>query len=418
MKSLYRRIVKALVGPALTVIALAVVAGPAVAGPASGTSPDPAATPGRAVANSCTVAAAGHARCMSLVRQPVPAGTRTSGPSAQDDPLPPGALAPADLVSAYHLGGAPAPGTTVAIVDAYGYPKAESDLAVFRSRFGLGACTTANGCFTKVNQQGARSPLPAPDAGWGLETALDLQTVSAVCPTCHLLLVEGNSNLGTSLAAAVNTAVRLGAHIVSNSYGIDESTQPNQVVHAYTGHPGVSMVASTGDYGFGPASMPAAYANVIAVGGTSLTRAPSTARGWAEAAWSGAGSGCSAYVAKPAWQKDGHCAMRTVADISAVSDPDTDGLYIYDTYQLPTLGLQNGWLVGGGTSQAAPLISAVIARSGRVLGDANWIYAHRSALFDPTGGSNGFCGHDYLCTGRPGYDGPTGVGSPNGVAAL
>ena len=418
MRTLHRRLVTALAVPALTVTALLVVAGPAVAGPASGTSAGPAATPGRAVANSCTVAPAGHARCMSLVRQPRPAGNRTSGPSAQDDPLPPGALAPADLVSAYNLGGAPAPGTTVAIVDALGYPKAESDLAVFRSRFGLAACTTANGCFTKVNQKGARSPLPTADAGWGLETALDLQTVSAVCPSCHLLLVEANSSLYTSLAAGVNTAVRLGARIVSNSYGGPESTQPAQVVRAYTGHPGVSMVASSGDYGFGPANMPAAYANVIAVGGTSLTRASVTARGWAEAAWSGSGSGCSAYVAKPAWQKDGHCAMRTVADISAVSDPDTNGLYIYDTYQLPTIGLQNGWLIGGGTSQAAPLISAVIARSGRVLGDAGWIYAHRSALFDPTGGSNGFCGNDYLCTGRPGYDAPTGAGSPNGVAAL
>jgi subtilase family serine protease len=179
-------------------------------------------------------------------------------------------------------------------------------------------------------------------------------------------------------------------------------------------HPGTSIVASSGDYGFGPASFPAVLGNVISVGGTTLTKAPTTTRGWTEQAWAGASSACSAYIAKPAWQKDKHCSMRTVADVSAVADPNT-GLAIYDTFGL---GDNNGWLVVGGTSLSSPLIAAMITRSGHEIDDAGYIYAHTSALYDPVGGSNGYCDNDYLCTGKKGYDAPTGAGSPHGLGAL
>jgi subtilase family serine protease len=317
-------------------------------------------------------------------------------------------------MSAYHL----PTGTsrkTVAIVDAFGYPTAEADLAMYRRTFGLPACTVASGCLRIVNQDGAPGPLPDGDFGWALESALDLQAASAACPTCGLLLVEGNDNSLEALAAATDTAVRLGASVVSNSYGTDENNGLQTFEASYNNHPGVPILASSGDFGFGIPSWPAVLPNVIAVGGTTLNRAGNR-RGWTEQAWSGAGSGCSAWYDKPAWQRDPNCQMRTTADISAVADPDT-GLAVYDTFDIDP---SNAWLIVGGTSAASPFVAGLIAATGhpeRVTGRT--IYAKpASAFYDAVGGSNGFCGGDYLCTGLPGYDAPTGRGTPNGLAAF
>jgi subtilase family serine protease len=246
-----------------------------------------------------------------------------------------------------------------------------------------------------------------------VEISLDLDAVSAACPQCSITLVEADQPDPASLGAAEDTAVRLGATAISNSYGTTEFTGMDLYAAHYT-HPGTSIVASSGDAGFAPAAFPAVLGNVISVGGTTLTKATTTARGWTEQAWAGASSGCSAYIAKPAWQKDKHCSMRTVADVSAVADPNT-GLAVHDTFGL---GDNGGWLVGGGTSLSSPLIAAVITRSGHQIDDAGYIYTHAAELYDPTGGSNGFCGNDYLCTGKKGYDAPTGAGSPNGSGAF
>ncbi len=314
-------------------------------------------------------------------------------------------------MAAARTGGA---GQTVALVDAFDNPNAEADLAVYRRTFGLPACTTASGCFRKVNQRGAAAPLPAPDAGWGVEVALDLQTVSAACPKCHLLLVESDDDSLASLAAGVDTAVRLGATEVSNSYGTDEFNGMDAFQASYT-HPGVPITVSSGDLGFTTAQFPAVLTSVIAVGGTSLVRAHNT-RGWSESAWAGAGSGCSAWIDKPSWQHDAHCQLRTVSDLSAVADPAT-GLAVYNTYGL---GPDTGWIVVGGTSASSPFVAGVLALAGngRRINNASSLYAHHRSLFDVTGGSNGFCGGDYLCTGRPGYDAPTGWGTPDGIGAL
>jgi subtilase family serine protease len=330
----------------------------------------------------------------------------------------PAGYGPADLTSAYRLPSRTAGrGQTIAIVDAFDNPNAEADLAVYRQTFGLPACTTANGCFRKVNQRGDAAPLPEGDIGWGVEIALDIQMVSAVCPRCDILLVEGDDNSFEALAAAVDTAVRLGADVVSNSYGADEFGGMFDFAGSYD-HRGVPIVVSSGDFGFTTASFPAVLDSTIAVGGTTLERADNR-RGWTESAWSGAGSGCSAYIAKPRWQKDPNCQMRTTSDVSAVADPDT-GLAVYDTFLPDEFG--PGWLIVGGTSAAAPIIGGVIGLSGhaRRLDDASRLYrrAARSSLFDVVGGSNGFCGDDYLCTGLPGYDAPTGVGTPNGLGAF
>lgn len=164
---------------------------------------------------------------------------------------------PAQIQSAYKVSGLHANGRTVAIVDAFNDPKAEADLAVYRRTYGLPACTTANGCLRKVNQNGAASPLPATDYGWALEISLDLDAVSAACPDCHILLVEANSATTDDLMRGVDTAVRLGAVAVSNSYGAAEDSSI-LAADAHLNHPGVAITASSGDSGYGvswPASL-------------------------------------------------------------------------------------------------------------------------------------------------------------------
>jgi len=324
----------------------------------------------------------------------------------------PSGYGPGDLGSAYNLLAASSAGSrqTVAIVDAYDDPNAESDLGAYRSRYGLPACTTANGCFNKVNQAGGATP-PSADAGWAQEISLDLDMVSAICPNCRILLVEASSSTFTDLAAAVDRAVAMGATQVSNSYGGSEFSG-EVAAQSHYNHPGVDITVSTGDSGYG-VQFPAASQYVTAVGGTRLARDASP-RGWSETAWSGAGSGCSAYMPKPIWQSDPGCATRAVADVSAVADPST-GVAVYDTY-----GGSAGWLIFGGTSVAAPIVASVDALAGgRSPASAygSFAYNNPTRFNDVTSGSNGSCGGSYLCTGVIGYDGPTGIGTPNGVAA-
>jgi len=313
-----------------------------------------------------------------------------------------------DLRSAYAMGTATGSGTyTIAVVDAFGYPNAESDLNVYRQQYGLAPCTTANGCFKKVNQNGGTS-YPRADVGWGQETAIDLQMASAMCPNCHLLLVESTNDFLNNLSTAANYAAKH-ANAVSNSWGGSESGttsfEPN------FNHPGVAITVSSGDSGYG-VQFPASSPHVTAVGGTSLRRASNT-RGWSETVWNGAGSGCSTVYAKPSWQHDALCSFRTVADVSAEADPNT-GIAMYG----PVTSRRSGWMVFGGTSVAAPLVAGIYGAHG---GTANYgadPYSHVSSLNDVTSGSNGSCGGTYLCTGASGYDGPTGLGTPIGTTAF
>ena len=350
-------------------------------------------------ARVCGAAAAGYARCHAVLR------VNGVTPNASS----PSGYNPPDLQAAYNLPSAAAgTGQTVAIVDAYDDPNAESDLGVYRSQFGLSGCTTANGCFRKVDQSGG-TKYPKANGSWSQEISLDLDMVSAVCPNCHILLVEASSNSFANLSAAVDTAASLGANAISNSYGGAEFSGETSAQSHYN-HPGVAITVSSGDSGYG-VQFPAASQYVTAVGGTTLARDGST-RGWAETAWSGAGSGCSAYISKPSWQTDPGCSRRTVADVSADADPNT-GVSVYDSFAYRGA---SGWLVFGGTSVASPIIASVYALAGNagVVTYGSYPYSHASALFDVTSGSNGNCGGSYLCTAGPGYDGPTGLGTPNG----
>ena len=352
----------------------------------------------------CTVAPVGFASCMALLVTPI----------SKITPKVISGYYPSDLRSAYNLPSTSAgSGQTVAIVDAYNDPNAEADLGVYRSQFGISACTTANGCFKKVNQSGG-TKYPQSNGGWSQEISLDLDMVSAICPNCHILLVEASSASLTNLGTAVNEAAKLGATEISNSYGGGESSSEISSQNAYYNHPGVVITASAGDSGYG-VEFPAASSYVTAVGGTSLTKA-GNARGWSETVWSGTGSGCSAYISKPSWQTDNKCSRRTVADVAAVANPNT-GVAVYDSYAYQGY---KGWLVFGGTSVASPIIASVYALAGNAASVTygSYPYSHASSLNDVTSGSNGSCGGTYLCTGEVGYDGPTGLGTPNGVGAF
>ncbi len=320
---------------------------------------------------------------------------------------------PADLATAYALPTATAGvGQTVAIVDAYDAPSAEHDLSVYRAQFHLPACTTANRCFRKVDQRGGQN-LPEPDGGWAQEVSLDLDMVAATCPRCHILLVEADTASMANLGAAVNTAVRLGANAVSNSYGGPDAD--DRYDGRFFHHPGVAITASAGDSGYG-ASYPASSKWVTAVGGTTLTRAAGSRR-FSETAWADSGSGCST-VNKAAWQDPTitGCPGRAVADVAAVADPAT-GVAVYDSYPFQDT---SGWLTFGGTSASSPIVAAVYALAGNTaeVADGSYVWLHHSGLNDVTAGTNGSCPTKQWCTARTGWDGPTGWGTPHGTAGL
>jgi hypothetical protein len=353
-----------------------------------------------------------------------------------------GGFDPADLRSAYKIPTGVESAQTIALIDAYGYPDAESDLAAYRSKYGLPPCTTANGCFEKVNGKGEERDYPPEEPDWDGEAALDEDMASAACPECHIMMVEAKGQDPSQTGAAVNEAAKLGATEISNSYAYPEAEED---ICGSTGcskwgkdyeHPGVLILASAGDSGYEntyetdggryfplstlfPASSPA----VVAVGGTALYKDASTARGWREEVWNelkrevpaGSGSGCSKFEPKPAWQSDGGCAHRTDNDVAAVAAVETG----------VSVRIDGEWEVYGGTSVASPLIAGIEAHASayvRSLG-ARAFYEQPSALFDVTEGFDAFRSSEctpslYLCNGELGYDGPTGMGTPDGVPTL
>ena len=356
-------------------------------------------------------------------RGPLSAGALTKGPEQEASPAlygsgMNGGYDPEDLRSAYEMPSIYAgSGQTVAVVDAYDDPHAEADLAHYRSEYGLSECTAGNGCFRKVDEAGG-TKYPTGNIEWAREISLDLDMVSAICPNCHLLLVEASSDEGTHLAAAENRAAELGATEISNSYAETAAPETRKQAEAYD-HPGIPTTASGGDHGYGVV-WPAANPNVIAVGGTTLK--PGEGRGsWTETVWysaggspPGTGSGCSKEP-KPSWQTDRLCAGRTTNDVAAVADQNTP-VSVYDSYETPS----PHWLLEGGTSVGAPLVAAEMALANpytRSFDGAEGLYIQNAnstaGFYDVISGSNGSCG-DYLCEAGPGYDGPSGLGSLRG----
>ncbi len=337
---------------------------------------------------------------------------RTDGNGAIKPFAAPSGFGPPDLISAYKIDTTKGAGMTIAIVDAYNYPNAESDLGKYRAQYGLSACTKANGCLTIVNQSGAASPLPAnapANDDWTVEAALDLDLASAACPNCKLLFVEAQDDQGDGLYLANDGAASLNPSVISNSWGGPEDSTVSSMETHFT-HPGIGIFVASGDDGYndggqGP-DYPSTSAHVTAVGGTSLVKA-SNSRGWTEGAWTSGGSSCSTNIPKPTYQTSTACAKRMTADVASVGDPNT-GLAVYNA-------ANGGWIVVGGTSAASPFVAGVYALYGIGSQAPGWAYSHASDFFDVTTGKNGTCG-TILCNAGAGWDGPTGNGTPNGTA--
>ncbi|MDX6196904.1 MAG: hypothetical protein QOJ79_55 [Actinomycetota bacterium] len=383
----------------------------ALASTASAQRPDDPGSNGVAVAAAVRVCAAppdGFASCHALRNDAADESGRSSGK--------PGGLVsgygPGDIQSAYSLSGLTS-GATVAIVDAYDDPTAEADLGVYRQHYGLPAVNSSGGpSFLKVNQAGGSTP-PRANASWGQEISLDVDMVSATCPTCNILLVEANSNSFADLGAAVRWAkTQPGVVAVSNSYGGSDSAASSD----YDAPFGVAITASTGDSGYGVES-PASFGSVVAVGGTSLSKLK--AGGFSETAWSGAGSGCSTLNTRPSAQTAvTGCNGKANADVSAVADPNT-GVAVYDSTSYQG---RVGWMKFGGTSASSPIIASVyaLANNGGAFGAdaAGYSWSHAGGLRDVTSGSNGSCATVLWCHAAAGWDGPTGLGTPNGTGAF
>jgi MYXO-CTERM domain-containing protein len=382
-------------------------------------SEDPTAENGDTSADS--VCTSGTYRCHAHVRT-TKAGQRITSHAAT-----PAGYGPTGLQSAYKIDPAvivPTTTPTVAIVDAYGYAAIESDLAAYRTQFGLPPCTKANGCLKVVNQLGQTSPLPAnPPANddWTVETALDMDMVSAACPKCNILVVQAKDNTGDGLFVAQNAAAQLGAAVISNSWGGPEpaptTANPNPLAaeETYFNHPGIAIFVSAGDDGYNDAGAgpdyPATSAHAIAVGGTRLVRAANT-RGWSETAWTKGGSACSLSIPKPAYQTVSPCTKKATADIAADGDPAT-GLAVYNAGA-------GGWITVGGTSASAPFVAAIFAATGNgAQSSGAFISSKASTLYDVTTGTNGTCPQGaLLCNAATGWDGPTGYGTPNASALV
>jgi subtilase family serine protease len=391
-------LVSGLAAGALAISGLAAVLPGASAMPAH---PSAAVNPARHAVRVCS-AKSGVPVCQALVMTAADGKVRGSAKPLGT------AFTPADIQKAYKLQGLKSNGRTVAIVDGYGYSGLESDLAKFRSTYGLPACTTANGCLTIIDEHGGTN-YPPDNSGWDLEQALDVDMVSSACPDCKIVMVQAQLTTQDFLTAENTAAGWPGVVAVSNSW-TDGQMSNNSAMD----HPGIAITAATGDGGFDGGEWPADDTNVVGVGGTSVFPDGSS-RGYHETVWNGAGSGCGTNQ-KPAWQNKANTTCNTKADgdIAGPADPSNGGLNIYCG------SFCGGFEQVGGTSEATPMIAAVYALSGKTKGyPAKFVYTkkHRKHLYDVTSGSNGGCGVP-VCTARKGWDGPTGMGTPKGVKAF
>jgi hypothetical protein len=376
----------------------------------------------------CPPKAGVEVRCDAVA---VPAGVSGSFEGSGEG----GGYDPADLKSAYNLPESGGTDETVAITELDSDPKANADLKQYRKHYGLPECTEESGCLRIVNGKGESGNLPPSDEKWAAEASVDLDMVSAACPGCHILLVEAGNALGSE---AVRTAIKLGATVVSNSWGngpenaLEHGEGPADEDYDY---PGIPILFSSGDYGYdnhlqcleepehprecGRApTYPATSPDVVAVGGTKLTKVANT-RGWEETVWQETGSGCSAYEPKPTWQTDSGCAERMTNDVAAVAAPGTP-VSVYDSYE----DENEPWQLFGGTSVATPIVAGILSLAShatQALGAEAFYKESPSLRFDVTSGGNNLgeepapCPFAYFCNGEVGYSGPTGVGTPDGV---
>jgi kumamolisin len=301
----------------------------------------------------------------------------------------------------------------IAVVDAFHYPTASTDLQTFSTQFGLKAPN-----LTVVFASGTK-PVQDPSGGWELEAALDLQWAHAMAPDAKLFLVEARSSSLTDLFAAERVAGNLvasaGGGEVSNSWGSDEFAGETSLDSVFT-TPGVVYFASSGDQP--GVEYPAASPNVVAAGGTTTARNPFTANFISERAWDLAGSGSSAFEARPFYQDVIQSIVgtkRAVPDLSFDSNPVT-GAWVFDS--TPVQGAGSGWFIVGGTSLASPALAGIVNAAGNRLGSSqaelSLIYSNLSITTDFNDINSGFCGPTAGFSTKLGWDFCTGVGSVKG----
>jgi len=416
------------------------------------------------VVDGCRVVIAHQTVNLGCQHSLVTIGKGSATPMATTTPT---GYGPAELARAFNLPATGGSTNNVSIVGVGAYPTLEADLTHYRSQYGLPACTTANGCLKIVDYHGGpplapNASLASVEESYATETALDVQLASAACPTCTITMVQIPMNLlelllaatlglpgalASDFGTAVNEAVSLGAKAVSMSYGLPTGLQgsllgtgaPAQALH----HPGVAIVASSGDSGYTGSTQiwPQELPWVTSAGGITLTSADA-GQTFTKSAWGGqftssdgttsfvgAGSGCAldlpAAVGQPAAVAANCNGHRAISDVSADADPHT-GVAVYDTYT-PDSGTGGGWLVVGGTSAASPYLAGLYARAGTTgVNGPNTMYsAPAGSIEDIVGGTNAQNGAAdctqftaATCTGVAGWDGPTGVGVPNGLGAF
>ncbi len=320
----------------------------------------------------------------------------------------PTGLTPAQVKQAYGFSTSPTAGAgqTVAVVAPYDHSRIEDDLNAFSKKFGLPACTKANGCFKKVDYKGGKN-WPSRSKLWSMEVALDVEWVHAIAPGAKILLVEAKTDRISDMLRAHDYATSK-ARYVSNSWGLAEYAGQSRH-NAHFDRPGVSIFVASGDDGAGGGpSYPATAPGVIAVGGTRLTGIGGAS--FAETGWSGSGGGCSRYetahpaqAAFPGYDAMNCAGKRAAPDVSLVGDPRS-GVSVYNSYKT-----DKPWMMLGGTSASTPMWAGRAATSGLVI-DANRLYSTATAIpfRDITAGHNGL-------PALPGFDMVTGLGSWTGA---
>jgi subtilase family serine protease len=295
----------------------------------------------------------------------------------------------------------------IAIVDAFDYPTASSDLQVFSDQFHVLAPN-----FQVVYATGTR---PKADSGWSLEAALDIEWAHAMAPQAKIYLVEAASNSYADLLTAVNVASNLvaqaGGGEVSMSWGGSEFSS-ERFYDGYFTKSGVVYFAAAGDSA--GAIWPSTSPNVVSAGGTTNSR-DASGNLQAQLAWSSTGGGPSKYESRPPYQSvisQIVGSKRGTPDVAADADPNT-GVWVYN---VPSC---NGWCIVGGTSVAAPVWAGIINAAGRFAkssqAELSTIYGNLGNAANFTDIAQGSCGPNQGYLARPGWDFCTGAGSAFGT---
>jgi len=301
---------------------------------------------------------------------------------------------------------------TIAIVDAYDYPAAQSDLTTFSAQFGLPAPTSAN--FQVVYANGGR-PANGAGSGWDLEAALDIEYAHAMAPMAKIILVEARSSNLSDMLYAVQVAAHLvaqaGGGQVSMSWGGSEFASEAAYDSTFSGR-NVVFYAAAGD---GPGTIyPCVASSVVCVGGTSNMRDAQTFAFKGQLSWSSTGGGPSLYEPAPVFQRGSSLATRGAPDVAALADPN-NGLWVYNT----TYERGAYWWQVGGTSAATPITAGLDNAAGNFAASSA---AYLQVLYSNIGAertdvTSGVCGKANSFTAAQGWDFCTGFGVPRPIVA-